>query len=1752
MADKSLGFNITALDNASKSFIKLGETVDRLQRKIEALDRAKADPEIDVDTAKADAKVGAFARSLQTRIERAVKSLPDIELGADASAVDRRIQEIRRQLAELSGKTIGVDVDAARAHEQIQRLSTELARLSGKSANIQVRADTAKAAADLAGVSSLARRVNGQRVAISVNAADVSRAISLLGLLTAGLAAVSAMGAPAVAVLGTVPALASAAGQGVGALAAGFSGVGDAVKALQAEDTKAAAGTAQSAASRVNSAQAIQSAQLGVTRAIQQADRAAVTGAQQVEDARQSLADAYEQGERRITAASQSLTRAQRTERDTQNALNRARADAIEQQQQLAFSVEEADIAQQRATLRLADAKKALAESTADPNSDEYKGLALDVRDADLATREAADRFADLKAQSAAAAKAGIDGADGVVAAQRQAADAAQGVRDAETDLAQARSDAAKQVADAQRGLERAQQQAQWAQLDAAAQVADAQRALANAYTDAGTAGATSANKVKEAMSGLSPEAQQFARFLSGEVIPQLHGIRDAVQATLLPRLETSMRNLGVLAPVVSTGLADTGRVLGDLAVKGSEMMSSGPWRRDFATIMDSNNRSLDMFGNAGLSTADALRSITVAAGPLVERFARFLERTTAVFDTFIQGKRATGELDVFFQQMSDTLAELGHITGQIITALIQITQAMGPLGGVLLQTVGYIAQLVGNLAQAHPLLTQVAGAALIALAAFNRIGSAVSGMVATLGVVTGGWRTLGGVLSGLAPSAVAARLVGVRQAMESASLAAGVATEKLTGSAAAGEKVAVAGSKVSGALTKVGSGLPLVGAALIAVDVATEALNSSFDEMAAGMAKGGLAAEQMRAELARNDAEMQTSKTLAGGYAHYLGFDWVRAHLAGAQTTDEFTKKLADQRAQMTAVQRATYDVGVAQGDYQLALDRTGPTSQQAAAAAGVLSQATQRQKDLQEQAADATKTYTDRINEQRDAMLGEMGTAIRYQDALAAVTTSVQQNGQATDITTEAGRRNKQALLDLTNAAFADIDAMGKQGAAQDDINARTAQYRDQLINAAIQIGMTRGEAQAYVDKLHLIPGNINTVVTADVGPATKAINDFIATQNQRGVMLDVGANITSYGTRAMGSVDFRPMATGGFRSMAGGLAAVVPPNTPTMIGDHPRVPEAYVPLDRRSNRSQQILSVANAAMGRTVLPMAAGGMLPGSTDGSMFGDLQKGAQDLTKVGLGPLADELTKTTVPALEALQGKASKDAPDAIRQLTAATSDGTAKMGVAWAGNARDVQASTDTMRRALAALQGGNAASWTDITGRIGASVTAITGPQFGGLHAGMDAVQNHSTNMANWVGGQWGRIRGLTGDPVRWSLDWPINRGLVPAWNAIDRFFALNRPMGPVPIGFSVGGTVPGGGSGDTVPTMLEPGEEVIRKDVAGPTRKFLKALNAGQAEAIQAAGGRFAHFALGGTVQKAQAFARAQHGKPYIWGGVGPAGYDCSGFQSAITNVALGEPPHHRRFSTASFANGPAGGFVNGLTSAYGIGVFQGNPGHVAGTLGGLNVEAGGSPSLVKAGIGAAGATNPEFRQHFSLPQVGGRFIAGSGGGFDVEGYLRREFAATRRLIGEITGRFGPGTPPMDMARTGTDAVAGASRSVTEFDRGGLWSSGLGINRSGRVERVLAPAETDAFHRLVDALTTKRGAAPLLVSALTGGSATPAVTSGPGRLDMVALGQLIGAEVQRAMSNMQGTLRIVDDGRNGLARIQQRQARSLARQG
>jgi hypothetical protein len=142
----------------------------------------------------------------------------------------------------------------------------------------------------------------------------------------------------------------------------------------------------------------------------------------------------------------------------------------------------------------------------------------------------------------------------------------------------------------------------------------------------------------------------------------------------------------------------------------------------------------------------------------------------------------------------------------------------------------------------------------------------------------------------------------------------------------------------------------------------------------------------------------------------------------------------------------------------------------------------------------------------------------------------------------------------------------------------------------------------------------------------------------------------------------------------------------------------------------------------------------------------------------------------------------------------------------------------------------------------------------------------------------------------------------------------------------------------------------------------------------------------------LRRAQQLAHELTGKPYVWGGVGPRGCDCSGFMSVLLNSLQGRPNVFvRRFATGNLkAVSGQLGLRPGLGDAndFNLGVrypaeSSRGIGHVAGTLGGLNVESRGGRGVL-AGATARGATSVLFPHHFHLaveaPRVGVLTTAG----------------------------------------------------------------------------------------------------------------------------------------------------------------------------
>ncbi|WP_157995872.1 hypothetical protein [Thermomonospora amylolytica] len=202
--------------------------------------------------------------------------------------------------------------------------------------------------------------------------------------------------------------------------------------------------------------------------------------------------------------------------------------------------------------------------------------------------------------------------------------------------------------------------------------------------------------------------------------------------------------------------------------------------------------------------------------------------------------------------------------------------------------------------------------------------------------------------------------------------------------------------------------------------------------------------------------------------------------------------------------------------------------------------------------------------------------------------------------------------------------------------------------------------------------------------------------------------------------------------------------------------------------------------------------------------------------------------------------------------------------------------------------------------------------------------------------------------------------------------------------------------------------PGAGIFRDVIAGIPKKVIDSLVQWFKDKVGMGGGP--------GFQRALAFAKAQAGKPYLWGGVGPNGWDCSGFMSSILNVIQGKNPYQRRFTTFSFtgaSRGPAG-FVRNKRSAFEVGITNAGVGHMAGTLLGTNVESRGSAGVVVGG-GARGAGDGLFNMRYGLSrdQGGrippGRWLVDNGTRHDEFMFTKQQMDELFQSHGQVTNNY-----------------------------------------------------------------------------------------------------------------------------------------------
>lgn len=1589
------------------------------------------------------------------------------KMHATSTAAQDNIRDIQAAINRIEDRRVNLEIDSAQARAELDVLEARLAEIRGQTLSVHIRAEADQALATIHRVDAALEHLDGQQAHVEIKT-DTDKAggfdFSLpLRARTKALITLAAAGSGALGGLGaaflTVAAGAVTAGAAVATFAVGMTDIAAAMKAQSDASRQAGQTAAQEAAQRLVAADQVINAQDAVAHATQN-----------VADAQRAASTSVRRALQAQARAEQDLAGAQVDALRAQQALTDARRDAERSLQDLNLRVTSDALAQRQAILDVAEAQENLNTVLADPAATERQR-----QEAQLTFDQATQRLTEVslayqrsQADAADANAAGVEGAQEVVAAQDRLVDAHTRVRDAEV----ASHDAAEAVTDAR--------------VSGAAAVLDAQRQLAGAQrslTDAQARAAVQAqnqgeaqDKLGEAWARLTPQSRQLVSYLraqSGEwdTLRQatqgfVPGLLEGLQI-LAPHMGTLTKNVGTLSAAFGGFLTVIARGLVD--AEPLFTMIADASRTLFPRLGESVNRAGQAVGGLAvelLPLADNTLDVADAASDLITAWTPFIAS-------------ASGPLLDSLKSLLDNMKVLGPLLDAIAKPAAELTTALGtglsqglsnlvsgglqPFLAACVRIIDTLSPLLASLGQ---LAGQLTGGAVPALTLLNTALNPVVGvlkLMVNLLTLLPAPVTAFIVSLGLFHAAVARYSPKIATAFTNLGTGVATATQRLSGSEGAATKVASGFAKVGSAVGKLGSYLPVIGLAFAGLSLVMDNVgesaqrnNQEMDRLAAMFVRGGSAAAQAARDM---EATRSAIAGLLGSTTASRGA-WLRSLEESSRGENEAIKRakaLAEELGPLgVAQERATQ----AQKDYLTAVRDHGKNSQEAGDALALYQYQVRGVERVQRDAAEATKSTTQRMLEQQDNILA-MGDAqasfrqaglnlrqaeLRIADARARSQADTDAQAQAQKdynaavaqfprnsaqvlaaqrALADTGRQAEQSALGITSAqldmeqaqsryvasAGAAAEATAKANKVNDDGRSVLKAHNDALIEMLRTYGDTlppvmlsaiaaMGEAEKAAYGLGVeVDQTGQTILHLPGAPGQPAI-DITFTSNIKQIDAEIQAVIDKLrvsASKLVGEGGFGAIWGTMLSGVAGALeqAGIAAGPRPTKkarggpvggTGTGDTVPILATPgefvFSRPAVRTLGLSTVASLhqravqgfATGGVVRPLrfAEGGTVPAASGGIELADIAILIDlfaDITAAA-GPATAAITDGLIPALHQLADVA-------------------------------DV--SSRTVRT-----------DWQAMAAVIGTAVTQIVTAYLPSLRTGLALTDAAMAATAQGFAAQWQAVARSAADPVRWMLANPFT-ALINAWNVINTTFAAGKPLAPVPITFAAGGPVSGGVPGqDSVPALLMPGEFVApvpmvqQIGMSNLEAARRSVLGGGSAEGVVG-------FEAGGAVTKAMAFARANAGKPYLWGGVGPTGFDCSGWMSAIANVALGDYPYRRRFTTAQFSPGRgAGGFVPGSGSTFVIGVSDA---HMAGNLAGTNLESTTKNGFSGTRVGgdAASPTDPQFTKGtFFLPQIGGTFLpSATGSPFDITSLLDSTFTDTRAQIAAMGSLFGANT-------------------------------------------------------------------------------------------------------------------------------------------
>jgi hypothetical protein len=747
---------------------------------------------------------GTTAGDVQEGARKATGAIQDVPVHLQTRAIDTEMAAIRARIAALGDIEIGVTMGTEDFADEVEREFRRLRQIArDQNVDIKVRTDAAKAATELGGILVLLNRIDHDRATVKVDAdgaiASMGEFFGTLSLSLGRLGALIAVGAslgtaivPAAAAaasaIGALGTAALAAGSGVGVMLLGFSGIGEAVKAMGqlADDQQKSAVSTNKANSQIAAA------------------------LDQVKNAERALAETRRNNANAALKAARAVREAIEDQKDTVRSVSRANQDAVERYKDAQRDANRASIDAEKAQLGLVAAYAAARRELEDLHSS-LRGNALDQRQAALdiieareklekmllnpratmAEREQADityqqrllQMDDLKRKGGELAdeqekrfSQGLKGSDEVkkaeediAAANERASDANRALQRSEQDVSRTREegqrkirDAAQQVADAQAAQVEQQKDAAYSLFTANQALIAAQRGLASAYDKSSVAGGAALDNVRTAMGKLSPTAQKFATYIFGlrdafyalrrAADPMLAGAQKALESLIGKTSQDAIKNLQPLFGFVNR----VATALGGIFVRFANTLKSPTFQRFFKYVSDTAVPTLNLMYTAFENILLGVTNLFLAFTPLTDEVnGGFLDMTKR-FREWSEGLQDNKGFQEFLDYLRESGPQVARLLGSIVKSIAKLTVAAAPVGTLVIKGFTKLFELLNKIPE-DTLIALVAGisAAAAAIGVFAAITAAVTlgipgAIAAAIAAVVIGFSTLVGSSSTL------------------------------------------------------------------------------------------------------------------------------------------------------------------------------------------------------------------------------------------------------------------------------------------------------------------------------------------------------------------------------------------------------------------------------------------------------------------------------------------------------------------------------------------------------------------------------------------------------------------------------------------------------------------------------------------------------------------------------------------------------------------------------------------------------------------------------------------------------------------------------------------------------------------------------------------------------------------------------------------------------------------------------------------